>query len=431
MNKIATSKQGQVMLQQHNINDQFLTESSPTQGILVPLDLAELKVVRQSLQPDESIEVHVRATTDREACPRCKTICVKIHDTRGRVKRDMSLREHHVHLVLAKRRFRCMVCRRTFTESDSVCGRYKRTTKRFRDALAKQASVQPIAQVAEQTETGPRFIEECLESGIEDQLSEEGRNVSETAKLSTPCFLGIDEFARRKGHRYDTILCDLENRKVLEVSEGRTQDEVVKLLERLDDPDGVKAVSMDMSASFRPAVQLCLPKAQIVVDHFHVIQHVMKAFRKIVSSWAHKTEGKALLQGKQHLFLMAHEALTDKQLQERTTIGDVLPDLEAAWNLKEALRIWYTESSAATAASGLDAWIEQVQQSHFAPLHKALSVFGKWRQEILAFFQFLPTRISNGFVEGKNNHTKAIMRQGYGYRNRHHLRLRILLGDVA
>ena len=49
----------------------------------------------------------------------------------------------------------------------------------------------------------------------------------------------------------------------------------------------------------------------------------------------------------------------------------------------------------------------------------------------LAFFQFLPTRISNGFVEGKNNRTKALMRQGYGYRNRQHLRLRILLGNVA
>ena len=35
-----------------------------------------------------------------------------------------------------------------------------------------------------------------------------------------------------------------------------------------------------------------------------------------------------------------------------------------------------------------------------------------------------------GFVEGKNNRTKAIMRQGYGYRNRHNLRLRILL-EVA
>jgi len=63
-------------------------------------------------------------------------------------------------------------------------------------------------------------------------------------------------------------------------------------------------------------------------------------------------------------------------------------------------------------------------------LRKALSAFRNWRQEILAFFDFLPTRLSNGEVSGKNNRTKALMRQGYGYRNRRHLRLRILL-EVA
>ena len=65
-------------------------------------------------------------------------------------------------------------------------------------------------------------------------------------------------------------------------------------------------------------------------------------------------------------------------------------------------------------------------------MQKALSAFVNWREEILAFFQFLPThRVSNGFVEGKNNRTKTLMRQAYGYRNRLHLRLRILLGNVA
>jgi Transposase len=39
--------------------------------------------------------------------------------------------------------------------------------------------------------------------------------------------------------------------------------------------------------------------------------------------------------------------------------------------------------------------------------------------------------ISNGFVEGKNNRLKALRRQGYGYRNRRHLRLRILLGVAS
>jgi transposase len=246
--------------------------------------------------------------------------------------------------------------------------------------------------------------------------------------LSTPCFLGIDEFARRKGHRYDTILCDLVTRTVLEVSEGRTLEDVQKLLERLRNPSEVKAVSMDMSASFRPAVQKCLPHATIVVDHFHVIQHVMKAFKKILQSWAHKKEGTILLYGKQHLFLRAKEDLAEEEAQERRKIGVRLPILESAWLLKEELRSWYGTATLETAAEGLDIWIKHVQESDFDHLKKALSAFKNWRKELLAFFQF---RISNGFVEGKNNRTKTMMRQGYGFPNRQHLRLRILSGNVT
>src|SRR5215469_17540500 len=95
----------------------------------------------------------------------------------------------------------------------------------------------------------------CLYAWIEEKLEKKGRSLDERTKLPTPQILGIDEFALRKGHRYDTILCDLESRDVLEVCEGRKKEEVVKLLERLSDPEAVKAVSMDMSASFRPAVQ--------------------------------------------------------------------------------------------------------------------------------------------------------------------------------
>jgi hypothetical protein len=117
-----TSKQGQVMLQQHNIDDQWLAECSATQGIIIPLDLGELTMVSQSLQADGSIEVHVKAKTDRAVCPTGKKICVKVHDSRLQVKRDIQLRDHQVYLVLAKRRFRCLACRHTFTEPDTVCG---------------------------------------------------------------------------------------------------------------------------------------------------------------------------------------------------------------------------------------------------------------------------------------------------------------------
>lgn len=100
--------------------------------------------------------------------------------------------------------------------------------------------------------------------------------------LSTPKVLGIDKFAVRKGYRYATILCDLDQREVLEVCLGHRLKEVIGLLSRLAAPTGL-AGSMDMSASFAPAVCKTLSHAQMAIDHFHVIQHIMKAFRKVVS----------------------------------------------------------------------------------------------------------------------------------------------------
>ena len=411
---------------------QHITEQRVThEAILVPLDLAEFHIVSQEWLPTGTIRVEVIATTTQAACPHCHKPCVKIHDTRPRKKRDRALREHCVELIVLKRRFHCGSCRTSFTEPDTACGWRKKTTARWREEIGKLAYTQPISHVATAAGVGPRFVQECFQTVALQKLKEEGLSMDEQQPLDTPEFLGIDEYARRKGHHYDTILCDLVARQVVEVSAGRKQEEVSTLLERLREPDAVKAVSMDMSASYRPAVQLCLPKAQIVVDHFHVIQHVMKGFKKVLQSWAHKKEGKPLLEGKQFLFLRAQEDLTAEQAQERTCIGEQLPALEMAWQLKEEIRAWYTTSTVATAETLLDAWMEKVQTLGPEPLRKTLSAFKNWRHEILAFFQFLPTRISNGFVEGKNNRTKAIMRQGYGYRNRHHLRLRILLGNVV
>src|SRR5229473_232803 len=126
MNKNARSKRGQVMSYQDSIGDQPGVNGEHLQGIIVPLDLPEREILSQTLQADGSIEVHVKAITDREACPSCGKICVKIHDTRGRVKKDIALRNYQVRLVLYKRRFRCFAWRRTFTEPDVTCGRYKR-----------------------------------------------------------------------------------------------------------------------------------------------------------------------------------------------------------------------------------------------------------------------------------------------------------------
>ncbi|GER86261.1 ISL3 family transposase [Dictyobacter vulcani] len=401
------------------------------EGILIPLDLPEFQVVSQTWHHDGSVSVRVIAKQQTAICPQCQVSCDRIHDRRDRVKRDLMVRTSRVNLIVIKRRFRCSTCLHTFTEPDKACGRRRRTTRRLRETLGKHAMTQPVEQVADTFAVGPRFVRECLHHLSTPLLQARGLDEHALGPLPTPRFLGIDEFAVRKGHRYATILCNLEQREVMEVCLGRKLDDVVALLNRLEHPENVQAVSMDMSASFAPAVRKALPQVQIVVDHFHVIGHLMKAFRKVVSSWAHKKEGCILLHRKQHLFLCAKEDLTAEQEHERARIATHLPALAHAWELKEALRTWYAQATMKTAEAQLDAWIIQVRETGPEPMRQALSTFVNWKAEILAFFRFLPNRLTNGFVEDKNNRTKAMMRQAYGYRNFRNLRVRILLGGTV
>ena len=411
------------MSKQHTTEQETFEEA-----IRVPLDLEGFAIVKQEIESDQQIRVEIISKAVSASCPRCHRQCRKIHDQRPRVKRDVELRGYRVKIVLWKRRFRCFACQHPFTEEDQACGYRRRTTARLREAVGHAACRQPVAHVAKAFGVAESFAQDCFEQEVKKRLEEHGVELDETQPLQTPTYLGLDEFSRRKGHRYDTIVADVKNRKVLAIGSGRKLEDVQKILERFKEPDAVKAVSMDMSASYRPAVHLCLPQAQIVVDHFHVIQHVMKGFRKVVSSYARKTESKALLEGKQFLFLKAQEELTQEQELDRQKIAAQLPELKRAWELKEALRSWYAHATEATAEAELDAWIAQVQQEGPPALRKTLSAFRNWRKEILAFF---PLRISNGFVEGKNNRTKTIMRQGYGFSNREHLCWRILFGEIA
>jgi transposase len=59
---------------------------------------------------------------------------------------------------------------------------------------------------------------------------------------------------------------------------------VIELLDRLDRPEIVKTVSMDMSTAYRNAVQIVLPDARIIVDRFHLVKSLNDKVRKVASS---------------------------------------------------------------------------------------------------------------------------------------------------
>lgn len=253
-----------------------------------------------------------------------------IHDRWVRQKRDGHRRGSRV-VLLHKRRFQRVGCRRTFPGPETTGGMDRRTTARLRTTMGRQGCQHPVAQGARDAQVGPRVVPDGVQAWAQREVSPRHRTSEERGLLPTPRLLGRDAFARRKGPVSETLLWDPEARWVLEGRERRQQEEVARLLERLEKPDVVEAVIRERSPSVRAAVQSCLPQAQVVVDPFPVRPQVMKGFQMVVSRWAHQPASQALREGKPRRFLRAKEEVTTEQAQERAPIGAPWPQRETAW----------------------------------------------------------------------------------------------------
>lgn len=70
--------------------------------------------------------------------------------------------------------------------------------------------------------------------------------------------LGIDEWAWKKGHRYGTMLCDLEQGRVIDLLPTRDSETVAAwLLQHAS----VEVVSRDRAGAFADAIRKGAPKA--------------------------------------------------------------------------------------------------------------------------------------------------------------------------
>ena len=387
-------------------------------SITVLLGLPELRV-RGEEETEQWIGVQVEYRAQEVQCPWCGEMTGSVHSRRTQMKRDMRLWQKPVYLELRKRRFRCRGCGRVFSEPDPVCGMRKRTSGRFRSHLGREALEQPVRQVAMREGVGETLVRSCV--------TEEARRLLGVAEShEMPRVLGLDEFSIRKGQVYDTAIVDLERKAVIGVVSGRRQQEVADFFTALPNAEGARVVVMDMHEPFRQAVALCLPGAKVVVDKFHVLQHVHRALERVRTGIEPRRGKRVELYRARRLLLTGAERLTPPQ---RATLMALLvryPQLHRAWLLKEWFRAWYHSSSRAAAEVALAQWEASVRNQGPAPFKALFPMLRLWREEILNYFDYPYT---NGFLEGKNNRIKVIKRTAYGYRNPQNFRQRILLSN--
>jgi transposase len=248
-------------------------------------------------------------------------------------------------------------------------------------------------------------------------------------KLKHPRHLAIDEIAIAKGHRYLTVVLDLDSGAVVFVGDGKGAKALWPFWKRLR-PSRAKiaAVAMDMSAASRGAVSTNLPKATIVFDRFHVMKlfnEKLSDLRRALHREATDVMQKKVLKGTRWLLLKSSENL-DEEKDERKALKEALAlnqSLAAAYYLKEDLRQFWEQPGKKFGTLFLDGWLKRAEASGIKMLQQMAKTLAAHRSGLLAYDDVM---ITSGPMEGTNNKIKTMKRQAYGFRDKEFFKLKIL-----
>ena len=155
--------------------------------------------------------------------------------------------------------------------------------------------------------------------------------------------IAIDEISIGKGHRYLTVVLDLETGMVVHVGHGKGGDALADFWKRLHRCGAkIEAIATDMSPAYIDAVMTHLPEAVLVFDRFHVMKlfnDKLSDLRRELYRAAKDGLEKDVLKGTRWLLLKRPENL-DASRNEHERLEEALrlnAPLATAYYLKEEL----------------------------------------------------------------------------------------------
>jgi len=241
--------------------------------------------------------------------------------------------------------------------------------------------------------------------------------------------IAIDEIAVAKGHRYLTVVLDLDSGAVVFVGDGKGGEALQPFWRRLRRARATpEAVATDMSPAYIDAVTTHAKDAVLVFDRFHVLKlynDKLSDLRRALYHQLQDTLQKEVLKGARYLLLKRPENLDPtrnepERLEEALRLNE---PLAIAYYLKEELNeIWEQEDQEAAQVL-LQEWIAYAEVSGVRQLKAFAKTLRLHAFGILAWYDY---PISTGPLEGTNNKIKTMKRQAYGFRDREFFKLKIL-----
>jgi transposase len=235
--------------------------------------------------------------------------------------------------------------------------------------------------------------------------------------------IGVDEIQWRRGHKYLTLVyqIDSECRRLLWIGKDRTAKSFLRFFRMFgkERSKQLRFVCSDMWKAYLKVIAKKVPEAIHVLDRFHVMKKMNKAIDEVRAAESKRlaSDGyEPILKHSRWCLLKRKENLTEKQAAK---LSDLLRyNLQSIRShlMREDFQRFWEYRYAACAGKFLDEWCTRTMRSKIDPMKKVAKTLRRHRDLILNWFR-ADGMISAGIVEGLNNKVKLAMRKAYGFRS--------------
>lgn len=356
-------------------------------------------------------------TGHRVRCPCCGRVVKRFEDRYGRLVRHLDLSGYECYLYFEEYKLHCR-CGYRGMEDVGFCGAHRHSTRQYEGYVARLCDFMSVKEASLIVGLDWKTVKDIDKAHIQSTL----KGLSE----EHPRRIGIDEVAYQKGHKYLTVVRDVDQGHVLWVGVDRKKETLDSFFRELgaEKSSEIMVAVMDMWDPYIASVRQHTG-ADIVFDKFHVAKKVNEALDKVRRREFKEADKDVRKEFKKKRFLVLkrNENLSPEKRETLTSLLEKNETLQKAYLLKEQLLDILDEKQEAIAIRRLETWKNNALESRIREYEDVLKTIGNYLYGIHNYFKH---KITNAASEGFNNKIGLIKRRAYGYRDIEYFMLKII-----
>lgn len=246
--------------------------------------------------------------------------------------------------------------------------------------------------------------------------------------------VGVDEISYRKGHRYATLVYDLDRARVVWVGEGKGRETIDRFFnEVLSDGQKkrIRWASCDMSRAYTEAIKAHCPNASLVIDRFHIVKALNEAVDEVrKEQWRELgTEQRKSIKGLRWLLGMGSATRTKADTRKINRVGRGNRRIHRAWVLKDEFEHFWSYRYVGSAQNFLKRWMTSALRSRLPSMRRFVNTLREHSANILTYIE---RSLTNAAAEGINRIVKIAKNRASGFRGLHNFAdmIYLIVGDL-